>query len=181
MAAILGRFPRWAQIIPVFGVIVLVIYTWTLMWFFWEVPSWLYYLRTVELLSLLAYAFATNLAESLVILFGIVALAVILPGKWFRDAFVARGAAISMAGLGCAIFVAEQFSDKNTYPAFWLRLPTLLVVAVVIGALAYVCGRISPVRKFLEALADRVSIFAYIAAPLGVLSVVVVGIRMLTA
>lgn len=181
MASLLGRFPRWAQIIPVFGVIVLVVYTWTLMWFFWEVPSWLYYLRTVELLSLLAYAFATNLAESLVILGGIVALAVILPQKWFREVFVARGAAVSIAGLGCAIFLAEQFTDKNIYPAFWLRIPTLLVVAVAIGVLAYLCGRIRLVRRFLEAVADRVSIFAYIAAPLGVLSWIVVGIRMLTA
>jgi hypothetical protein len=179
MTSFLGRFPRWAQIIPVFGVIVLVIYTWTLMWFFWEVPSWLYYLRTGELLVLLAYAFATNLAESLVVLCGPLLLALLLPKKWFSDVFVARGAAVSLAGLGSAIFVAEQFSDKNTYPAFWLKIPILAAAAVAIGVIAYLCGRIGLVRRLLEALADRVSIFAYVAAPLGVISLVVVGIRLL--
>ncbi len=179
MAVILRRFPRWAQIIPVFGLIVLVIYTWTLMWFFWEVPSWLYYMRTGEILVLLAYAFATNLAESLAVLCGPLILALLLPQKWFSDVFVARGAAVSLAGLGWAIFVAEQFTNKNTYPAFWLKIPTVAVVAVAIGVIAYLCGRIRIVRKVLEAIADRVSIFAYIAAPLGVISLLVVGIRLL--
>jgi hypothetical protein len=180
MTSILGRFPRWAQIIPVFGVIVLVIYTWTLMWFFWEVPSWLYYLRTGEILSLLAYAFATNLAESLAVLCGPLLLALLLPRKWFSDVFVARGAAVSLAGLGCAIFLAQQFTDKNAYPSFWLKVPTLAAVAAAIGVIAYLCGRIRLVRTVLEAIADRVSIFAYIAAPLGVISLVVVGVRLLT-
>ncbi len=180
MTSILGRFPRWAQIIPVFSVIVLIIYTWTLMWFFWEVPSWLYYLRLDEILVLLAYAFATNLAESLAVLCAPLLLALILPKKWFSDVFVARGAAICVAGLGCLVFLAEQFTDKDTYPSFWLKIPTLLVVGAAIAGLAYLSGRVGPLRKVLEAVADRVSIFAYVLTPVSVIAVLVVGIRFLT-
>ena len=179
MTAILARLPRWAQIIPVFGVILIIIYTWTLIWFFWEVPSWLYYLRIGEVLVLLAYTLATNFAESLLVLCGPLLLALALPPKWFRDVFVARGAALSIAGLGCLIFLARQFTDKDAYPGFWLRLPILLAAAVGLAALVYLCGRVRLLRTAVEAVAERVSIFAYILAPLSVISVLVVGLRLL--
>src|SRR5512146_67672 len=97
MIPILERIPRWAQIIPVFGIILLVIYGWSLMWFFWEVPSWLHYLHLDEILVLLAYTFATNFAESLTVLCGPLLLALVLPKKWFRDVFVARGTVLALA------------------------------------------------------------------------------------
>ncbi len=181
MTAVLRRFPSMPQIIPVFSVIVLIVYTWTLMWFFWEVPSWLYYLRLDEILVLLAYAFATNLAESVVVLCAPLLLAAVLPKKWFLDVFVPRGAAVSIAGLGFMIYLAERFSDKDAYPTFWLKIPTVLVVGAVIAALAYLCGRVGPLRKLLEALADRASIFAYVLTPLSLIAALVVGIRFLTA
>jgi hypothetical protein len=179
MTAVLRRFPGWAQIIPVFGVIILVVYTWSLMWFFWEIPSWMHFLHVGEIFILLAYTLATNFAESLAVLCGPLFVALILPGKWFRDVFVARGAALSIAGLGCMIFLAEQFTGKDAYPSFWLQVPTLLVAAAVIGGLVYLVGQITLLRKVFEVVADRVSVFTYIVVPLSLLSLVVVCIRLL--
>ena len=179
MTPVLERLPRWTQIIPVFGIIILIVYGWALMWFFWEVPSWLYYLHIGEVLVLLAYTLATNFAESLAVLCGPLLLALVLPKKWFSDVFVARGTALALAALGCFIFLAKQFTDKDAYPTFWLRIPTVLLVAAVIAALVYLCGRILLVRKALEALADRVSIFTYILVPLSLISVLVVAVRLL--
>src|SRR5512146_992279 len=154
MTRVLERFPRWAQIIPVFGIIMLIVYGWALLWFFWEVPSWLYFLHIGEVLVLLAYTFATNFAESLVVLCGPLLLALVLPRKWFSEVFVARGSALALAALGCFIFLAEQFTDKDAYPTFWLRIPTLLVAAAVIAGLVYLSGRIALLRRALEGLAD---------------------------
>src|SRR5690242_16356711 len=86
--AIRTRIPSWAQIIPVYGVIVLMVYTWTLMAFFYKVPSWSYYLNAGEILTLLAYSLATNLAETLLVLCGPLLVALILPRRWFRDVFI---------------------------------------------------------------------------------------------
>ena len=179
MTLVLERFPRWAQIIPVFGIILLIIYSWTLIWFFWDVPSWLHYLHVGEIMLLLAYTLATNFAESLVVLGCLLLLALVLPKKWFRDVFVARGTVLVLAALGCMIFLAEQFTDKDAYPTFWLRIPTLLAVAAAIAVLVYLGGRIAVVRRVLEALADRVSIFTYVLVPLSVLSVLAVAFRVL--
>lgn len=174
MGALLERFPRWAQIIPVFGVIAIIVYTWTLMRFFWKLPSWLYFLNGGEIVASLAYLLVINLLESLAVLCAPLFLALVLPKGWFRDVFVARGAALSIAGLGCMMILAEQFNNFNDYPTLSLPLwPVLLAIAGV-ALVVYGCGRIGAVRRVLEAVADRVSIFAYVLTPLSVLALLLV-------
>ena len=159
--------------------IVLIVYAWTLLWFFWKVPGWLYYLNVGEILTTLAYALANNFAESLVVICGPLLLALILPTKWFRDVFIARAASLCIAGLVYLILLAYQFNDKDTYPSAYLNPLTLLLVATAIAGLVYLCGRVTPLRKAMEVMADRASIFAYIMAPLSIVSLVVVVVRSL--
>ena len=173
------RIPDWAQVIPVYGVIVVIVYTWTLLWFFWKVPSWLYFLNAGEILMQLAYSFATNFLESIVILCGPLFLALVLPRKWFRDVFVARGASLSIAGLAYMIFLANQFTDKNAYPSLSLKAWTVLLAVVIIAVLVFLFGQIALLRKVLEVIADRVSVFVYILTPLSILSLLIVVIRSL--
>ncbi len=179
MSTFLRRLPSWAQIIPVYGVIVIIIYTWTLLWFFWKVPSWLYFLNAGEILVILAYSLATNFAESLLVLCGSLFLALVLPRKWFYDVFIARGATLSIAGLGYMIYLANQFTNKNAYPTISLQAWTVLVALAGIAVLVYLSGRISLLRKILEVVADRVAIFVYVLAPLSIISLIVVAFRAL--
>ncbi len=181
MSTIFRRMPSWSQIIPVYGVIVIMIYAWTLLWFFWKVPSWLYFLNVGEILTELAYSLATNFLESLLVLLGPVLLALLLPRKWFYDVFIARGTSLCIAGLAYMMFLANQFNDKTGYPSASLEVRTLLLVAAGIAVLVYICGRIALVRKILEAVADRISIFVYILAPLSILSLLIVVVRSLVA
>ena len=159
--------------------IVLIVYTWTLIWFFWQVPSWLYFLNVGEIMTALAYSLATNFAESLVVMCGPLFLALVLPRKWFHDVFIARGASLSMAGLGYMMFLANQFQNKSDYPTLSLQIWTVLLAAVGIALLVYLCGQIPLLRKMLEVVADRVTIFVYILVPLSIISVLVVVIRSL--
>src|SRR5512138_242629 len=153
MDALRQRLPGWSQIIPVYGVIALILYTWTLMWFFWKLPSWLYFLNWGEIGASLAYLLVTNLAESLAVLCGPLLLALALPRAWFRDVFVARGAALVIAGLGCMILLAEQFNNFTDYPTLALPLWTVAVALAVIALVVYLSGRIALLRKVLEVVA----------------------------
>lgn len=177
MTAILARLPRRAQVIPVYGIIAIVIYTWTLMRFFWKLPSWLYFLNGGEVLTALAYLLVINLLESLVFLCGPLLLAVVLPGGWFRDVFVARGAALALAALGGMMVLAERFNNLNDYPTLSLPLWPVLLGVIAMAVLVYVAGRIALIRKALEFVADRVSIFAYVLTPLSLLAVLLVIVR----
>ena len=140
-------------------------------------PGWLYFLNAGEILTALAYSLATNLAESLVVLCGPLLLALVLPRKWFYDVFVARGAALSIAVLGYMMFLAEQFKNKSDYPTLSLQLWTVLLALAGIVVLVYLFGRIALLRKIVEQIADRTTIFVYILIPLSILSLLVVIVR----
>lgn len=179
MSRILQRFPDRTQILPVYAVAAFIVYAWALLWFFWKVPGWLYYLSVGDVLAALTYVLATNLAESLLVLCAPLILAAILPKRWFRDVFVARGASLCIAGLGYAMFLADTFKSKIDYPALSLHAWTVPVVLIAIALLVYACGRISLVRRVLEVIADRATIFVYILVPASLLSLVAISVRSL--
>ena len=158
--------------------IVFTIYSWTLLWFFWKYPSWLYFMNIGEILTVLAYSLATNFFESLLVLAAPFALAVVLPRKWFYDAFVARGIALVLPILGYMMYIAFQFESKLDYPTEALNWAPVILAATLL--LVFIVGRVSFLRKAIELFADRATIFIYLTIPLSLVSVLVVAIRMLT-
>lgn len=179
MSRYFSRLPTWAQIAPVYAVIVLIVYSWTILWFFWRMPGWLYYLNAGEILMAYAYSMATNFVESLVVLSGLLILGIALPKKWFCDVFVARGAALVMAGLGYMMYLGDQFKNTVDFPKLALQAWTVAVAVVGILLIVFLAGRISIIRRVLELLADRATVFLFISIPLSTLAMLVIVARSL--
>jgi len=78
------RFPSLQENLQVYAVIVAFLYTWTILWLFWELPSWLNFLTVGEILPIFAYALATNLLESLLVLAGLNLVCFLLPAHSIR-------------------------------------------------------------------------------------------------
>ncbi len=155
------------------------VYSWTSLWFLWKLPSWLYFLNVNEIVITLAYSLVTNLLESLAVLCAPIALSVILPKRWFYDLFVARGASLAILGLGYMMFLAFQFPTNESYPSLALKPWAVALVFGLLMFLIYVVGRTSFLRKVVEALADRATIFLYVSIPLSLISLLVVMTRMI--
>lgn len=175
--AIYNRIPKLAQIAALYALIVFTVYSWTLLWFFWKVPGWLYYLSIGEIITSLGYSLATNFLESLVALAIPVFLAIILPKSWFYDLFVARGAALMLPGLGYMMYVAFQFQSKLDYPSEVLNLYPVVFGLLLI--LTFLVGRIRFLSKSLEFLGNQATIFLYFSIPVSLLSILVIIIRLL--
>lgn len=176
---ILNRIPKLSQLIPVYAVIALVVYTWTILWFFWKLPSWLDFLNMSEIGTVFSYVLATNLIESLLVLCAIVVLCVILPKKWFLDLFVARGTSVVLFGLSYMIYLAYQVQAKVDHPTFSFKLMPIILESMLILIVGYVVGGIQPVRKVLEFFADQATIFLYLSIPLSIVSVLIVLFRLI--
>ena len=81
------RIPSIEKILPVYAVIVMIIYTWANFRYFWNVPSWNLYSTVGEFITIYAYMTVVNFIESLLILFIPVLMSIILPAKWFYARF----------------------------------------------------------------------------------------------
>jgi hypothetical protein len=172
---ILNKIPRWEKIVPVYAVIVMMIYTWSLFQYFWRLQSWLNFSTLGQVSVIYAYTAVVNFIESALIMLMLVVLSVILPSKWFYDQFVVRGSSLVLFGLGALmIFVQNIFEDVNT-PS--VVLPKLLVAAIIIIALVILVDRISLLKKIMDELANRMTTFLYIWMPITALSLITVLAR----
>jgi len=170
-----NKLPRLAQVYPVYAVIVILTYGWTIYWALWKLPSWLDFLPLGEIGAIFCYLMATNLIESLLALFGVIFLSLILPRKWFRDLFVSRGSVLT-ASILISIMIFEYHFDKpaDYFYKFPLYFPFILLLA---GILAFLAGWIRIVRNAVEVFAENAIIFLFILLPLSFLSLLVIIVR----
>ena len=157
---------------PVYGIIVLMVYGWTMISFFWELPSWHNFLTFDELLKVLTYSILVNFLESLVVLCLPVLLSIILPKKWFYDSFISRGALTVILGLGYLMYFIQSFDVRIDYPNLLVKATPLIFLVILL--IAYIIDRVALVRKIMESFADRTIVFIYISLPLSILSLCVV-------
>ena len=170
-----NKLPRLAQVYPVYAIIVILTYGWTIYWALWKLPSWLDFLPLGEIGSIFCYLMATNFIESLLVLLGVLIISLILPQKWFRDLFVSRGSALAASVL-IPIMVFEYHFDK---PAdYYSKFPMLLLVMFLVACvLVFLAGWINIVRKAVEVFAEKAVIFLFISLPVSILSLMVVLVR----
>jgi hypothetical protein len=163
----------------VYAIIVLIIYSWTILWFLWKLPTWRIFLTASEIVGVLAFSMATVLVESLIALGIPVVAGLCLPRRWFGDVFVARGGSLAAAALGYMMFLGDQLKYEMEYPklaldAWLLALPLAAIVLIV-----YAAGRLGWLRRIIESLAERATIFLFLMLPLSVIAIFVLVIRVL--
>ena len=172
---IVKKIPRLEQILPVYAVIVVMIYTWSLILFFWRLPSWINFSTLGEIAVIFSYMVVVNLVESILVLLLLAALSMILPPKWFHDRFVTKGSSLVLLGLGCLMYFNNNLLDDILFPL--LMLKKILIVVAAILALVFLIDRISLLNRFLEELANRMIVFLYIWLPISALSLLTVLVR----
>jgi len=167
-----NRLPRLAQIYPVYAIIVILVYGWTLYWSFWKLTSWMDFLTLGEIAAIYCYLLATNLLESLLALLGVVMVSLILPPKWFREVFVIRASVLAASVLISFMVFESHFKAPAEY---FHKLPIYLIPIILLGGiLAFLAGWIPIIRKGVEILAENAVIFLYISLPLSLLSLIIV-------
>jgi hypothetical protein len=169
------RMPNSQQIAAVYGVIVLVVYGWTIYWYLWKLPSWLYFMTLTEMLVAFAYAMAVNFLESVLILLVPILLCLFLPSRWFRDQFVAQGAILVVLILVALMQYLKIITSLQDLPPGIGRMALLVMVGIVF--LVFLVGRIGFLGKVIAEIANRATIFLYIFMPISALSLLVVLFR----
>lgn len=170
-----NRLPRLAQLYPVYAIIVILVYGWTIYWSFWKLPSWMDFLPLGGIAAIYCYLLMSNFLESLLALLGVVIVSLILPPKWFREIFVSRASVLAASVLISFMVFESHFNKPAEY---FHELPVYLIPIILLGGiLAFLAGWIPIIRKGVEILAENAVIFLYISVPLSLLALVVVIAR----
>jgi hypothetical protein len=177
MTSLLQRFPSTSAIPPVYSVIAVPIFGWTLTSWLWKLPSWINFLTPGEITAILFYAMMTAFLESLLICSFVVLLCFIWPTRTFRDRFVVRGTwlaiGLSLSVLGHGVWRGmTRFTYAEVSLVTW-SIFSLLVIAV----LTFLSGRVRFLALLAEWISDRLTVFLYILIPVSILSILVVLFR----
>src|SRR5215212_5284982 len=177
MAGILRRFPTISATLPVYAVIAVPIFGWTMTSWLWKLPSWLNFLTPGEITSLFFYAMLTAFVESVFVYGFLLLLSFLLPSQMFRDQFIVRGTWLAL-GLALSVFVNGLWRGMTrfTYAEVSLTAWSLMSLVVII-LLTFVSVKVRFMVRAAEWLSDRLTIFLYILIPLSVISIVVVIVR----
>lgn len=179
MKLFIGRLPDRQSILGVYAIIVTLVYSWTLFTSFYKLPAWMFYLTIGQIMSVYAYAFCTDLAESILALTGILVLELTLFVALKNKAeFQARSILVVLVVLisfmlRLALF--QSYEDIETFLSgemiWWaITLPLGLLLAVF-------APKSKMIRNILESMAERAIIFLYIYLPLSFISLIVVIVR----
>jgi len=175
-----ANLPSRQEALTVFSVIVFIVFSWTLYRVFWWVPSWLEYLSIWSILIIIAYVLAFALVESLAVMGLIVILGLLFPKQYFKDQFIVQGSAISMA-LGIVAFLIQRKVSLIYRLELWqtLAYPSLIIIGAIAFVLifSFVFKRFNILSRLTLAVAERMTIFAYLYVPLGLIGVLVVVAR----
>jgi hypothetical protein len=175
-----SRLPSRQQLAQVYAIIVLLIYSWTILWSFWKLPTWRIFLTAWEIAGALSFSLATVLVESLAVLGIPVLAALCLPRRWFGEVFVARGGALAATALGYMMFVGDRLKYEMEYPKLPLESWLLALPLAAIVLIVYAAGRVTWLRRASEALGERATIFLFLMPPLSIVAILVLVIRALT-
>ena len=171
-----SRFPKFAEILPVYSVIATLVYGWELYRFAYRVPSWLHYVTMGELFGIFSYTMLQGLFESLLLLGILLLVCAMLPPRFFKDEFVVRGTAISLTFLGAIITYLVLFEALGPEYINRIELWTLGNFLFTI-LFAWLAGRVRFLGAAMLWLSDRLLVFLFLLMPLSAIGVIVVLVR----
>ena len=178
MSKLKTRLPEWRSILGVYAAAAFLVYGWTLLASFWKVPSWLFFLKIGEVLSVYAYSFSIAFAESVLLLFVALLVGFLLPKRWWNDQFVPKSGIwiiVILTSIMLRLYTnrAPEFWEDFVYnQGAWWGYTVLLGIV-----LSTLFSRVPLLHKGLESLADRLVVFLYVYMPLTVISILVVLLR----
>lgn len=169
------RIPSFTQLAPVYAITVVIIYSWSILTFFWRLPSFLNYSTVGEISIIFAYLMTVNFFESLVVISVPVTLNMIAPETWFHNRFITKGVLLVSMGLGYLAYITTKITPESAFPYIWFKWSP--VVFILITLLVFLLGEINFLSRFVETVSDRFVIFLYISIPVSVISLMVILTR----
>ena len=175
-----SKLPSRQEVLPVFSVIVFIVFTWALYRMFFQVPSLLFYMHVWDVLIISAYVLAFALFESMVILGLLLIFSLVFPAKYFKDNFVAQGSTVVlMISMGA---VALQRKMKIMYRLDGWELilyPFVILAAIVfvVFASSYIYDHFKILPRIINTVAERMIVFVLLYVPLSILGLLLVFVR----
>ena len=170
------RLPAREETFLVLSLATFLVFTWTLRELFYNFPAFILSYNLGEILVIAAYVLAFALLETLSATLFLLTLSILLPAFALRDGFAYKASFALIAAAAISIHLQIVMTNQPKINALLLEAAGgfgLWLVPVLLTRY------LPPVRKIMLDVLDRLTIFSYLYLPLGVISLVVIVVRLL--
>lgn len=178
-----NRFASIQDVGLVFGACAVPVHTWSTLTFFNQMPGWMVYLSTWDLIGAFAYTQAFAALESGMVLLAVILLGAILPARFLRDRFVVLGSVVVLLTLGWAVVARVTGRIPFTSHARWYSRTFLLGTVLYSGSIGLSYVLIHRHRRLAEAIyafMERLAVLLYLYVLVAFLSIIIVVLRNLS-
>ena len=170
------RLPARNEMILALSMAAFLVFTWSLRALFFNFPAFMLSFNMGEILVIAAYMLAFALLETLLVMLLTVLLAVLLPGVLLKEGFSYKASFFFIAFAVISIHLQFVMTNQPKISYLALELGRALILWLVPVLLV---RYVRVVRQIVMDILDRLTIFSYIYLPLGVISLLVVAVRLL--
>lgn len=176
LQVLMKRLPNIEAILPVYAILVFILYGWETIAFFWKVPAWLFYLGLGEVGVIYSYGVVNEFVESLAYLILLLMLAAILPASILKEKFQTRATLIALFLLGSVYLISYliAFQEVERVKAALFTISTGMVLDIL---LLWLSAKFAFLERAIIFLTNQVTIFLYVYAPITAIALVVILIR----
>lgn len=177
------RLPAREELWRVLGLVVFVVFSWSIVGFLYQLPAILLFMNFGDILGTLSYRLAFALLESLLVVAVLALLSALLPPAALKRGFAHKAFLIILT----AAVASTLFEDY--YPVWMLSDPgpapyrpaaACVGVSGLVLAVLLLLMRLRPeLGGAIDSILRRTSLFAYVYIPLGGLSLILVALRVL--
>ena len=175
-----SRLPQRAELLPVYSILLFLAGSWALYRFSWYLPSWMEYLSVGSVLVIAAYTLGYVLLEGALMLGLVVLASLVFPWHVFRSQFVAQGSTLALALGAGAVLVQRRVSmiyNWEIWQIFAYIGAVLIGCVLLILLAAWLYRRFPRLLGLVNSFAERMTVFAFIYIPLGIIGLAVIMIR----
>jgi hypothetical protein len=174
------KIPPRREILPVYSLILFIVFSWSIFRILFQIPSWLYSHSKTGIVFLSAYVFSFDLIESTLVLFFVFLVCIIMPRYFLYDRFVAQGSILVLTCTAWALIIQFQrdYLHKRDLAELvvWIILFTLSLV-LISSFSSYFLRKNESLQTAIEALADRMIVFGWLYISVGLISLVILLAR----
>ena len=170
MAIFRQRFTS-QEITQIFVYCAFPIHVWTIINMLRDVPPWGIYMRSVELISTVAYTLSFALFETLIVFLPVILIGLIVPKRWIKDKFVPLSSVLLIELTLMTIVL--QFFIKERLPKRILLLSYLPLIGFSIVAVF----KFPKIKDLVSSLANRLSLLSFIYIFFDIIGLLIVIVR----
>ncbi len=170
------RLPARGDLTLAFSMAAFLVFSWSLRGLFFKFQAYLLSYSIWDLLVIVAYMLAFALVETLLAMTLMTALALILPAAFLKEGFSYKASFFFLAFGLVSVHLQLVMTNQPTTRFLLLELGWGLALWLALAMLTHYVGA---VRKVVLDALDRLVIFSYIYIPLGMISLVVIVLRLL--